>query len=60
LADNSNPFDQIYRWAKGEIYDIYAMKEAIETRDAFIDQKYKHDQRKHQCEEDILKMNSGK
>lgn len=60
IVHNPNPFDKIYMWAKGEIYDIYAMREAVEARNSLIEQKYKYEQQKQQCEEDIVKIHSGK
>jgi len=59
-SDNVNPFHQLHMWAKGEIYDLHAMHEAIENRDELIQTRLKLEQRKQQYEEEILKINSGK
>ena len=41
-----NPFNDLYVWVKGEIYDINAMLEAIGARDNLDQMKIKLDQKK--------------
>lgn len=55
-----NPFVDFYMWAKGELYDLAAMREAIAGRDEIIDQIAKLELKKSQYEESVFKLNSGK
>ena len=47
-------------WCKGEIYDLFAMKECIQSFNNFSEEKYKHELKIQQHQEEIIKINTGK
>ena len=55
-----NPFNDLYVWVKGEIYDINAMLEAIGARDNLDQMKIKLDQKKRNDQAALDKLNQGK
>lgn len=61
LRDNlSNPFDWMYYWCKGEIYDIKALVQAISQREAFEKQLRKLKQKRSDANEDLGNLEGGK
>lgn len=47
MVDNlKNPFEEVYHWIKGETYDLKALAEAIEMREAVDAQRKKLEERK--------------
>ena len=61
MVDNQkNSFDQMYHWCKGEIYDIKAVVNAINQKDAFEKMLSKTEKRKANTEADLDNVNAGK
>jgi hypothetical protein len=55
-----NPFDALYYWCKGEIYDIKSLVTSIQQRDAIEKQIRKTRQKKEETAEDLDKIQEGK
>ena len=61
MVDNQkNSFDQMYHWCKGEIYDIKAVVNAINQKDAFEKMLKKTESKKSNTEADLDNVNAGK
>ena len=55
-----NPFDEMYHWCKGEIYDIQALQEAIVQRDKIEQEQKKLETKKRNAQTDLDNVNTGK
>ena len=47
LVDNlKNPFDEMYNWCKGELYDLMALEDAVQARVAIEKNEKRLEQKK--------------
>jgi septation ring formation regulator EzrA len=54
MVDNlKNPLDEMYNWIKGEIYDIQALVDSVETRDKLEKKIKKLEQKKKDLQTDF-------
>lgn len=61
MIDNlKNPFNDLYHWCKGEIYDLQALQTAIESRNAIEAQIKKMENKKKNTQTDLENVNQGK
>lgn len=55
-----NPFAEMYHWCKGEIYDIQAICDAIQSRDNIDKDLKKFELKKKNTVTDLENVNAGK
>ena len=61
MIDNlKNPFDEMYFWCKGEIYDLQALQVALQARDAMESTIKKLESKKKNTQADLESVNTGK
>jgi hypothetical protein len=61
LVDNlKNPFDEMYIWCKGELYDLQALQDAVDARDKVEQTIKKFEQKKRDLQTDLENVQSGK
>ena len=60
VENQKNSFDQMYHWCKGEIYDIKAVMNSINQKDAFEKNLKKTESKKANTEADLDNVNAGK
>lgn len=61
MVDNlKNPFDEMYNWCKGELYDLMALEDAMQARLAIEKNKKRLEQKKKDLEDDIDNITAGK
>lgn len=60
VENQKNSFDQMYHWCKGEIYDIKAVMNSINQKDAFEKNLKKTESKKASTETDLDNVNAGK
>lgn len=61
MVDNQkNPFDEMYHWCKGEIYDIKSICAAIAQKEAFERALKKTETKKSNTQNDLESVNQGK
>ena len=61
LVDNlKNPFDEMYIWCKGELYDLQALQDAVEAREGVEKNIKKFEQKKRDLQTDLENVQNGK
>ena len=61
LVDNlKNPFDEMYNWCKGELYDLGALEDAIVARENLEKHQKSLEQKKRDLQTDLENVQSGK
>lgn len=61
MDDNlMNPFDDMYNWCKGEIYDLMALEDAVLARENIEKNQKKLEQKKKDLETDLDNIKAGK
>jgi hypothetical protein len=61
MVDNQkNPFDEMYHWCKGEIYDIKSIMAAVQQKDSFEKLLKKTEAKKTNTQSDLENVNQGK
>ena len=61
MVDNlKNPFEEMYYWCKGEIYDIQAVLEACQIRDSIEKDQKKMENKKKNTQNDLENVNVGR
>eukprot|EP00349_Pseudokeronopsis_sp_Brazil_P010769 CAMPEP_0202977490 /NCGR_PEP_ID=MMETSP1396-20130829/84278_1 /ASSEMBLY_ACC=CAM_ASM_000872 /TAXON_ID= /ORGANISM="Pseudokeronopsis sp., Strain Brazil" /LENGTH=287 /DNA_ID=CAMNT_0049716239 /DNA_START=131 /DNA_END=995 /DNA_ORIENTATION=+ len=61
VVDNlKNPFDEMYNWCKGELYDLHALADAVGARDNIEKNLKKLEQRKKDLQVDLDNVQTGK
>lgn len=61
LVDNlKNPFDEMYNWCKGELYDLSALDDAVTARNDLEKLQRKLEQKKRELQEDLDNVQTGK
>jgi sorting nexin-1/2 len=60
IANQKNPFEEMYHWCKGEIHDIQAIMAAIAQKDAFDKLLKKTETKKQNQQADLEHVNQGK
>ena len=61
MVDNlKNPFDEMYHWCKGEIYDLQSLCDAIAQRDKIESDQKKLEGKKKNAQSDLDHVNTGK
>lgn len=61
LVDNlKNPFDEMYNWCKGELYDLTALEDAIVARENIEKMQKKLEQKKRDLQQDLDNVQTGK
>lgn len=55
-----NTFTDLYHWSKGEIYDLSALKAAIEAREGYVKNDKKLQQKKKDTQKDLDNVTAGK
>lgn len=61
MVDNQkNPFEEMYHWCKGEIYDIKAIMAAVSQKEAFEKLLKKTETKKTNTQSDLESVNQGK
>lgn len=56
----ANPFEELYHWCKGEIYDLQAMQDMLAVRETLEKQQTKIQGNKKSAQNDLENMNMGK
>jgi hypothetical protein len=60
IENMKNPFEEMYHWCKGEIYDLQAMVEAVSCKD-MIEKSYKRlENKKMDTQKDLENVNQGR
>lgn len=61
VADNlRNPFDDMYNWCKGELYDLHALSDAVLMRENIEKYVKKLEQKKRDLQTDLDNVQTGK
>ena len=60
IENLKNPFDEMYFWCKGEIYDLQALQVALQARDAMENTIKKLESKKKNTQADLESVNAGK
>jgi hypothetical protein len=61
LVDNlKNPFDEMYNWCKGELYDLHALEDAVVARENLEKAQKKLEQKKRDLQTDLDNVQTGK
>jgi len=60
IENFKNPFDEMYHWCKGEIYDLQALQIAIQAREQMENQIKKLENKKKNTQADLENVNAGK
>ncbi len=61
LVDNlKNPFDEMYIWCKGELYDLQALQDAVDARESVEKNIKKFEQKKRDLQTDLENVQNGK
>lgn len=61
MVDNQkNPFDEMYHWIKGEIYDIKAIQAAINQKDSFEKLLKRTESKKTNTQQDLENVNQSR
>ncbi|CDW87092.1 px domain containing protein [Stylonychia lemnae] len=61
MIDNlKNPYEDMYHWCKGEIYDLQALQVALTTREQVESQIKKMESKKKNTQADLENVNQGK
>jgi len=61
MVDNlKNPFFNIFHWVKGEIFDIEAVNNALQTRDYLMDKVGKSEKKRTNTQKDLSNVQEGK
>ena len=55
-----NTFTDLYHWCKGEIYDLQALRSAIEARDNLVKNEKKLQGKKKDTQKDLDNVTAGK
>lgn len=55
-----NPYIELYHWVKGELYDIEAMRTAINARNQVMERLRKFEGNKRDTQKDIENVQAGK
>ena len=61
MADNlKNPFEDMYYWCKGEIYDLQALQQAVIQKETIEKSLKKHENKKKDVQTDLDNVTAGK
>lgn len=60
IENLKNPFDDMYHWCKGEIYDLQALQLALQGREQIENQIKKLEGKKKNTQTDLENVNTGK
>lgn len=60
IENLKNPFDDMYHWCKGEIYDLQALQTALQAREQIESQIKKIEGKKKNTQADLENVNTGK
>ena len=61
VAENlKNPFEEMYHWSKGEVYDIQALLDAVQLRDSIEKNMKKQEYTKQNTQNDLDNVQTGK
>ncbi len=60
VENMKNPYDEMYHWIKGEMYDIQALTTAIAGRDSVDKNLNKMEKKKTNTQSDLEHVNTGK
>ncbi len=60
IENLKNPFEEMYHWCKGEIYDLKSLLEAFQVREAFEKQQKKLEEKKRNTKTDLENVNMRK
>jgi hypothetical protein len=60
VENQKNPFEEMYHWCKGEIYDIKAILSAVGQKEAFDKLLKKTETKKTNTQSDLESVNQGK
>ncbi len=61
LVDNfKNPYDEMYNWCKGELYDLHALEDAVLARENLEKTQKKLEQKKRDLQTDLDNVQTGK
>ena len=61
MVDNQkNPFEDLYYWCKGEIYDLQALQEAVNCKDQVEKQQKKYESKRKDVQQDLDNVTAGK
>lgn len=55
-----NPYEDMYHWCKGEMYDLQALADAIAARDNIEKNKVKLESQKRDTQTDLDNVTTGK
>jgi len=61
VAENlKNPYEDMYHWCKGEIYDLQALSEAVQARDNIEKNQKKMENSKRDTQNDLDNVTTGR
>ena len=58
--DLKNPYFNLYHWSKGELFDIEAVNNAINTRDKIVEKLSKTEKKKAGTQKDLNDVTAGR
>lgn len=59
IENLKNPFEELYHWCKGEMYDLQALQESLAIVDSIDKKRKKFESKKNNKQEDLEKVNAG-
>lgn len=60
LENFKNPFEEMYHWCKGEIFDLEALFDAISVKESIENKQKKLEASKKQTQQDLENVNQGR
>lgn len=60
IENMKNPFEEMYHWCKGEIYDLQALMDAVASKEAVEAHQKKLESKKQTTQKDLESVNQGK
>ena len=60
IENLKNPFEDMYYWCKGEIYDLQALQEALQGKENLEKKQKKQEGKKKDVQQDLDNVTAGK
>ena len=60
IENLKNPFEDMYYWCKGEIYDLQALQEALSGKENLEKKQKKQEGKKKDVQQDLDNVTAGK